>query len=152
MARPFTSQKFQQEAGALAKDPALLSRRLDRENRMFSTGNKVLGGSRTADNLIDMEDSSRFDPGALALLFQGRLGDGLTQAVGPTLSRIRGRSPAVRQEMGRMLTKTGDEGASLMQQLLINRQREKVAKQAAKLLMVDRLTAAGGVGAGMSQN
>ncbi len=73
----------------------------------------VLGGSRTADNLIDMEDSSRFDPGALALLFQGRLGDGLTQAVGPTLSRIQGRSPAVRQEMGRMLTKTGDEGASL---------------------------------------
>ena len=94
----------------LAQNPALLSRRLDRENRMFSKGNTLLGGSRTADNLIDIEDSSRFDPGALALLFQGRIGDGLTQAAGPTLSRVQGRSPAVRQEMGRMLTKTGDEG------------------------------------------
>lgn len=147
-ARPFTSQKFQQEAGAMAKDPALLSRRLERENQMFSTGNTVLGGSRTADNLIDMEDSSRFGPGALTLLLQGRIGDGFIQAAGPTLNRLQGRSPAVRQEMGQMLTKTGDEGASLIQQLLMNKQREQAAKQ----LMIDRLTATGGVGAGMSQN
>lgn len=147
-ARPFTSQKFQQEAAAMATDPELLTRRLERENQMFSTNNTVLGGSRTADNLIDMEDVSHFDTGALALLLRGQIIDGTTQLAGPAINRLRGHGPLVREEMVRMLTSKGDEGASLIQQLLINKQKEQAARQ----IMIDRMTAAGGVGAGMSQD
>lgn len=144
-ARPFTSQKFQQEAAAMATDPDLLARQLGRENTMFETGQTVLGGSRTADNLIDMEDASRFDTGALAALLRGRIADGVTQMVGPALNRMRGQGPAVRSEMARLLTQSGDDGADVIRQLLTNNQLD----QAAKIRLIDQLTAMGGTGSGM---
>lgn len=144
-ARPFTSQKFQTEAAAMATDPDLLARRLGRENTMFETGQTVLGGSRTADNMIDMEDASRFDNGVLAALLQGRIADGATQMVGPAINRLRGHGPAVRQEMARLLTQSGENGADVIRQLLTNKQLD----QAARLRLIDQLTAMGGTGSGV---
>lgn len=146
-ARPLTSQKFQQEAGALSVDPDLLNRRLARENQMFSTNNTVLGGSRTADNLIDMEDAGRFDFGPLANLFRGRFGEAAMQMVEPVFNGLRGHSPAVRQEMAGMLTSSGDTAAGLAEKFMLNSQKNKAAQQ----LMIDRAAAAGGTGAGMAQ-
>lgn len=58
-ARPLTSDKARTELGALATDPDLLARRVDRENEMFRTGGRVTGGSATVDNMTDVTDAAR---------------------------------------------------------------------------------------------
>lgn len=52
-AKPLLSPKRATEADAMATDPRLYSDRLARENTMWETQNRALGGSRTADNLAD---------------------------------------------------------------------------------------------------
>lgn len=52
-AKPLLSPKRAMEADAMATDPRLYSDRLGRENTMWETQNRALGGSRTADNLAD---------------------------------------------------------------------------------------------------
>ena len=52
-AKPLLSPKRATEADAMATDPRLYSDRLGRENTMWETQNRALGGSRTADNLAD---------------------------------------------------------------------------------------------------
>ncbi|QAX31317.1 hypothetical protein [Leisingera sp. NJS204] len=150
-ARPLTSPKFQQDAATMAVDPDLLARRLGRENRMFETNQTVLGGSRTADNLIDMEDAGRFDTGVFAALLRGRMGEAAGRATeklaGPVVNRLKGHGPATRGEIAEMLLKTGDDGAATIRQLLTNNQLD----QAAKLRLIDQLTAGGGVTSGMAQ-
>lgn len=140
-ARPLTSQKFKKEAGAMATDPDLLARRLGRENTMFETNQTVLGGSRTADNLIDMEDVGRFDNGVLSALMRGRVleaaGHAAGKVAGPVLNRVQGRGPNTRNEIAKMLMQTGDEGADLVRQLLANNALD--AKTRARL--IDQLTA-----------
>ncbi len=55
-ARPFNSTKTTTEADAMALDPRLFRDRIGRENTMWETQNRALGGSRTADNLADTAD------------------------------------------------------------------------------------------------
>lgn len=147
-ARPFTSQKFQQEAQTMSVDPELLKRRLARENEMFATNNTVLGGSRTADNLIDMEDASRFDGSALAMLLRGNIIEGANQLASPVVNRLKGHNPQVRKEAANMLLSKGKESSNLLQHLLMHREKERINRQ----LLTDILTATGGIGAGVSQN
>lgn len=52
-AKPLLSPKRAMESDAIATDPRLYSDRLGRENTMWETQNRALGGSRTADNLAD---------------------------------------------------------------------------------------------------
>lgn len=52
-AKPLLSPKRAMEADAMATDPRLYADRLGRENTMWETQNRALGGSRTADNLAD---------------------------------------------------------------------------------------------------
>lgn len=52
-AKPLLSPKRAMEADAMATDPRLYFDRLGRENTMWETQNRALGGSRTADNLAD---------------------------------------------------------------------------------------------------
>jgi hypothetical protein len=52
-AKPLLSPKRAMEADAIATDPRLYADRLARENIMWETQNRALGGSRTADNLAD---------------------------------------------------------------------------------------------------
>lgn len=56
VSRRFASTKRKAEAAAMAVDPGLLSRRTQRERDMIGTYQRALGGSRTADNLADIED------------------------------------------------------------------------------------------------
>lgn len=53
-AKQFASTKRAAEADAMALDPQLFKERLGRENTMWETQNRALGGSRTADNLQDV--------------------------------------------------------------------------------------------------
>lgn len=52
-AKPLLSPKRAMESDAMATDPRLYADRLGRENTMWETQNRALGGSRTADNLAD---------------------------------------------------------------------------------------------------
>jgi hypothetical protein len=52
--RGFNSTKAREEAAAMATDPQLFDARRTRENTMWETMNRALGGSRTADNLQDI--------------------------------------------------------------------------------------------------
>lgn len=84
-ARPLLSPKRAAEADAMATDPALYAGRLNRENTMWETQNRALGGSRTADNLADQEAMDGLAGGALgALRSAGNL------QFGDTVARIAG--------------------------------------------------------------
>lgn len=64
-AKALGSTKRVQEASAMATDAPLYSERLARENAMWETQNRALGGSRTADNLADQEAMNALAGGAL---------------------------------------------------------------------------------------
>lgn len=57
-ARDLRRPKVRAEMGAMANDPPLLNRRVDREDIMFETRRQATGGSQTADNLADQADVS----------------------------------------------------------------------------------------------
>lgn len=64
-AKSVMSTKMDAEAQAMALDPALYADRLARENTMWTTQNRALGGSKTADNLADQGAMEGFAGGAL---------------------------------------------------------------------------------------
>lgn len=64
-AKPLQSPKRAAEAEAMAKDYPLYSDRLGRENTMWETQNRALGGSRTADNIADQSAMDGLAGGAL---------------------------------------------------------------------------------------
>ena len=64
-AKPLQSEKRLAEARAMAADPALYEGRLARENTMWDTQNRALGGSRTADNLADQSAMEGLAGGAM---------------------------------------------------------------------------------------
>jgi hypothetical protein len=89
-ARQFNSTKRATEAQAMATDPRLFGDRIARENTMWETQNRALGGSRTADNLQDIGELGPRAEIARALLDIGNLQFG--QAAGRVGNAI---APAV---------------------------------------------------------
>lgn len=111
-ARVLGSTKRQVEAEALATDPALLQRQVNRENTMFGTFNRALGGSRTADNLQDIQDTGTIGNALRAArdTLSGNVGGVLASAT-DTLARIgSGYNAATRKEMARILMSKNPEG------------------------------------------
>jgi hypothetical protein len=104
-ARPLINDATEQEFMAFAAPGrgAQLGRRLGREARMFETTNAALGGSKTADNLADAADMSKFDPGVFTKLVQGRPVAAAVEAVTKLLTEARGQPPAVIERVARML-------------------------------------------------
>ena len=105
-ARPFQSTKAQTEADAMAIDPRLFRDRMARETTMWETQNKALGGSRTADNLEDMNNAGQIAQQATGIggsLATGNVGHAIAntvQAIAPTLT---GQNEATRLLMARAL-------------------------------------------------
>lgn len=107
-ARPLSSDKYKTELPQFAAPGKgdQLTRRLDREQKMFETNSSALGGSRTADNLADAADSAMLDTSVLGNLLSGNFkGAGLQLAL-KAGNKFAGRSPAVLDNMGKMLTNT----------------------------------------------
>lgn len=107
-ARPLTSQKSAEELAAMARDPALLSRAIGRENTMFQTRNMALGGSQTADNLMDIAGTN-----ALARIPTTAMGV-LDAGLGAVNSLARGQNAATREAIVRALLSSGDEAATAL--------------------------------------
>lgn len=107
-ARPLTSQKSAEELAAMARDPDLLSRAIGRENTMFQTRNMALGGSQTADNLMDIAGTN-----ALARIPTTVMGV-LDAGLGAVNSLARGQNAATREAIVRALLSSGDEAATAL--------------------------------------
>jgi hypothetical protein len=119
-AAPLRSTKRVNEADAMTLDPALYRDRLGRENTMWETQNRALGGSRTADNMADQEAMSQLAGGAIAAArsaANANLGDAVAK-IGSMLGPIaKGQNEATRQLIAKALM-SGDSSvlAPVMQQ------------------------------------
>ena len=104
-AKVFGSTKASKEAEAMALDPQMFADRLARENTMWETMNRALGGSRTADNLADQGDlgvAADLGRAAKDAMF-GRVGSALSNvgsAIGP---RLTGQNDATRALIAKAL-------------------------------------------------
>ena len=105
-AKPLTSPKRASEAAAIANDPDLLARRVDREGIMWGTQNRALGGSRTADNLADMEGAERLAAGTGGVLRSAanfQLGDAVANAAAVIAPRLTGQNEGTRKLIAKAL-------------------------------------------------
>lgn len=102
-ARGLMSEKTQAELGWMAKDPALLRRRLERENRMFETNALAMGGSRTADNLADIADMQGLSSSVVGNVLSGRWGAAGGQILDRLMAGASGTNPKTREIIAQML-------------------------------------------------
>jgi len=105
-AKPLLSPKRVMEADAMATDPRLYADRLGRENTMWETQNKALGGSRTADNLADQSAMEGLAGGGLqaaksAANFQ--FGDMVSRVAGALAPVLKGQNEPTRMLIAQML-------------------------------------------------
>ena len=117
-AREFASTKRTAETQAMATDPRLFGDRIARENAMWETQNRALGGSRTADNLQDIADTGVMaDMGRAARdAFTGRIGSAIGTVAGRVGNVATGQNEATRALIARMLM-SGDPKQALAQAL-----------------------------------
>lgn len=132
VARQFTSESMRRELPELAVPSRAeqLMRRLNRENTMSDTAQIALGGSKTADNLADIADSS-IDPGVIAALAGGRFKDAAMSAFTQTANAAKGMPPRVVERLIPALMETNPEVA-----------RELFSASAQKMALSDKAKAA----------
>jgi hypothetical protein len=140
-AAPFTSTKVAEEARAMTVNPDLFGRQISRETDMWGTMNRALGGSRTADNLIDDAMAiPESGPGRQAMMDALRLNipgaaTNLAIAVAPAL---RGQSAATRKLIADALMSADPEVA-------LRAAAQTVKDQGVKRAIERAITSAGAV-------
>lgn len=110
-ATPLLRDKAQAEIDAFANDPAALRAQIARENIMAETRQRAIGGSRTADNLANMEDVQNVDVGMIANLLGQNYGQAAVQGGQKIANVATGRNEATQQLIARMLMSTDPETA-----------------------------------------
>jgi hypothetical protein len=126
-AKPLQSPKRTAEAEAMATDFPLYSERLGRENTMWETQNRALGGSRTADNLADQEAIEGLAGGAIGAARSTanlQFGDAVARIAGMLGPLAKGQNEATRAMIAKALL-SGDPATVLAPVL---RQAGKSAK------------------------
>lgn len=127
-ARPLMNDAFADEAGAMAPGNSLMQRRIGRENTMFQTRNAATGNSKTAENLND-DAAMSVDPSMIVNLLSGNWTGAARGALQAGQNVLSGNTPAVREEVARILTmRGGNVSAQQMQGILeeaINRIRTR---------------------------
>lgn len=98
-----------------------LGRRIGREQTMFETQARALGGSRTADNLADMADASRNTPEVLMNAARGGVGGMVMSALAQVINEGRGLPPSVLTSVGNALMETNPEAARQLLRAASNR-------------------------------
>ncbi len=105
-AKPLQSPKRTAEAAAMAQDYPLYSERLARENTMWETQNRALGGSRTADNLADQEAMNGLAGGALGAMKSAanfQFGDAVSRIASALGPLAKGQNEATRALIAKAL-------------------------------------------------
>lgn len=131
-ARPLMTGKTGAEFPAFAApgQGERMGRRIAREQRMFETANTALGGSKTADNLADAAEMSKFDPSVLTNLLRGRPIQAAIDAVSRIANEARGMPPSVLDRVARMLLETRPDVARAMLQGAATRQARNNGRRA----------------------
>ena len=129
-ARPFTSDKFVGDSGAISLDKNLLARKIQRENTMFDTNARVLGGSRTADNQVDIGASNIFASGALQDLMRGRLLSAGGKAIGQVGTVISGKNAQTRNILADALVSHGSAAVPIVKGAAKTAAKSDALKQA----------------------
>lgn len=141
-ARQLLTPKTQAEFPAFAATGKgdRLARQIQREQRMFDTSSAALGGSKTADNLADAADLSKYDPAVMAKLFRGDVLGALMDGATKVVNNVSGNTSPVIERMAKVLMQTNPKLAKEMLEGGMNKlSRSEQAR--AKLLSV--LTASG---------
>jgi hypothetical protein len=112
-ARSLMTEKTGKEfpAFAIPQRADRMGRQIAREQRMFETANTALGGSKTADNLADAAEMSKFDPGVMMNLFRGRPVAAAVDAVAKLANEARGMPPSVMEQVAKVLLETNPTAA-----------------------------------------
>lgn len=142
-AKPFTSTKAQAEANALATDPATFNQQIARENAMWETQNRAMGGSRTADNLADVESTGALADAARAGqdLVAGNPGNALARAGGAAARFASGQNEATRKLVADILMSPNPKKAmSLAISMERNAEKRRWIAQAVSRALARRTT------------
>lgn len=146
-ARILQTPKREQELQAFAApgEADRLGRRVGREQRMFDVASAALGGSKTADNLADAADMSRFDPGVLAAIIRQDYIGAVMTGIKSAMPAMQGTPPSVIERMARTVMETDPATART---LLSNSTKKLAASEQMRARIAAALVASGAAGAG----
>jgi hypothetical protein len=99
----FQTPKNQAMMNEMATDPELFARQIGREDTMFNTRQRALGGSQTAANEADKADMTGVDVGMIANLLSGRLGAAAGDASRHVANIATGKNEETRAMIARAL-------------------------------------------------
>jgi hypothetical protein len=145
--RPLTSDKSIAELDRLSlhQGPVApgqsnpLQQRLGRENTMFETRHAATGNSKTVENMAD-DAAMGAAPALIGQVLTGNWGGALRTAIASGADALTGNTPAVRQEVARLLMTRGQNANTVQFQKMI----DDTVKQ---IQMVQRLARSMGRGA-----
>lgn len=135
-AKPLLSTKRTTEADAMALGPTIYRDRLNRENQMWETQNRALGGSRTTDNLNDVEAMSGLAGGVLDVARSAgnlQFGDTVAKIAGMLGPIARGQTDETRQLIARILM--SDDPAKALAPVLRQQMLSDAKRRAAEALL-----------------
>lgn len=138
--RPLTSDAVQQEFGAFASPGRsdLLQRQVGRERTMFDTRAQAMGGSKTVDNAND-HAAMAVDPTLVSHVLTGNIPGVLKTALHAGVNAWTGNTPAVRQEVAKILLQ---RGANMNPDALQNMANRVVDRTRSRSRGVDAVTGA----------
>lgn len=149
-ARPLINDAAAAEFPAFAapgRGPQLADR-IGRENTMFETRARALGGSRTADNIADMGDVAGVDPTMIGDLMNRRWGALAMRGLQSGVNAAQGRNQAVRDMIVEKLLSNQPSVATdaIANAVSSSARSEEIRKQIVRALM------AGGTGLAIGQS
>lgn len=132
-AKPLLSTKRTTEADAMALGPTIYRDRLNRENVMWETQNRALGGSRTADNRNDIEAMNGLAGGALDVARSAgnlQFGDTVAKIAGMLGPIARGQTDETRQLIAQILMSSDPQAAlaPVLRQQMISDAKRRAAE------------------------
>lgn len=146
-ARSLLSPRMRDELPVMAapgRGPQLMDR-VAREQRMFETANAALGGSKTADNLADAAEMSKFDPGVMMNLLRGRPVAAAVDAVVKMANEAKGMPPSVMERIAKSLLETNPQMArEMLRQGVSDAARRDGRRALANAILVNMSSAATG--------
>jgi hypothetical protein len=141
-ARMLMTEKTGQEFPAFAAPGRAdqMGTRIAREQRMFETANAALGGSKTADNLVDAADLNKFDPSIMTHLLHGRPVAAAVSAIMKAINESRGLPPPVLTRISQALMETNPDAARLLLSTGAQRGLSAAGRRALYSSIVTKLT------------
>ncbi len=122
-----------------------LGNRIGREQRMFETANAALGGSKTADNLADAAEMSKFDPGVMAALMRTDVPGAVMAGIRGLTNEASGTPPRVVERIARALM---EQDPALAREALTGGANRLSRADQARARIAAALVGAGSVGTG----